>query len=147
MLVLVTDRVFQKSDFRVSVISQKMGSRQVERGFSSFFATFWTYFDDIFQSSGRCLLTKSSNICKSLAKNEEIRSCSAFALNQGLNLFLQTRRLFKIRKKNTCSFSVRHDLFWPDLPKYLAKISQRLENRKNLWFLENGGFGLAWNSI
>ena len=49
--------------------------------------------------------------------------------NVGLNL----GPLFKIQKKNYLFslFSVPHKFFWPDLPKSLAKISQRPENRKD----------------
>ena len=43
--------------------------------------------------------------------------------------------LFKLKKKELhvlfLLISVPHDLFWPDLPKSLAKISQSPENRKD----------------
>ena len=36
-----------------------------------------------------------------------------------------------LKKRIICSLSVPHDLFLPDLPKTLAKISQRPQNRKD----------------
>ena len=63
--------ILLKSDFRVPRISQKIGLRQFEQGFSSFFANFWAYliiFPSFAATSARTFLIKYVKI---LAKNEE----------------------------------------------------------------------------
>ena len=73
-----------------------------------------------------------SKIQKSLPK----KSIIWFFLNKP-HIRFSNMALFKIKKKIIiCSLSVPHDLFWPDLPKYLAKISQRTgrTSQNNLWY-------------
>ena len=48
--IIVTDLVPEKSDLQLRGISQKIDSRQVEQGFSSFFAKFLAYIFDEFSN-------------------------------------------------------------------------------------------------
>ena len=47
-----------------------------------------------------------------------------------LKITYLTAAALKFKNKIICSLSVPHDLFWPDLPKSLAKRSQIPENPK-----------------
>ena len=62
-----------------------------------------------------------------------------YVIEMHLGFYARTVQNLKKKELFVLSlFSVPHDLFWPDLLKSLAKISQRPENRRtgqnNLWY-------------